>query len=394
MFTLNERKEEFTGKIAEPIVLSAYRAFGIASSRLELIHELRDRGHTVVVIGSEDWSTSRLADVGAKFVPIGYRRGGFQAGDAVSLLRVAYRLRSIRPGLIVHFNLKPVFLGTIAAEVVPTAKSVCVITGFGRALETSQWTVKVIKRGLGIAADRNDAIVFQNSDDRDFTVEEGLVPAGKARVIVSSGVRTARFVPPERPRAGKEIRVLMVSRLLWQKGLGRFVDAARLLRDSHPHVRFVLGGEIDSMDPDGVSNEEIERWVFEGVIEFAGYIEDMPDALRSADVFVLPTTYREGVPRVILEASSAGLPVITVRGPGCREVVENGRTGYLLLEGTAIEIAEKVRLLASDPELRTRMGRAGRRLMTSRFDRKHVVRAMMELFEEIGAVALRSTGAP
>lgn len=369
---------------ARPVaVLAANRAYGIVSSRLPLVEHLAAQGWRVTVAAAHDPSAARLAAHGAEFVEVPFRRGGIDPrGDLAALWALRRLYRRLRPRLVHHFNTKPIIFGGVAVRGLRGAVVVNTVTGLGYGLNGAPSLAGVLRRAFRYSLPRAVATVFQNADDLRYFTEGGLVNPARAHLIASSGVDLERFAPPPAPPA--EVRVVLVGRMVWQKGLAVFADAARRVRAAHPQARFVVGGEFDPGHPDAVPREWVEERVREGTFEFTGYVRDMPALLRETSVFVLPSTFGEGFPRVLIEAGATAVPVVTSDLPGCREAVVDGETGVLVPAGDPAALAAALERLVADGALRRRMGEAARRRVEAHFDRRDVVRRTLALYRAAG----------
>jgi glycosyltransferase involved in cell wall biosynthesis len=186
-----------------------------------------------------------------------------------------------------------------------------------------------------------------------------------------------------RSRTDESFRVVLPARLLWDKGVGEFAEAARLLRSEGREVCFLLAGNPDSGNPDAVPVSELHRWQREGLLQWLGHVDDMAALFRSVDVAVLPSYYREGVPRGLIEAGACGLPLVTTDAPGCRDVVADGVNGLLVPVRDATSLAKAIASLQDDPELRKRMGRASREKVVAEFDERIVINRTMSVYREL-----------
>lgn len=369
-------------------LLVAYRDFALSNSRVPLIEGLRDAGYRVIVAATLEGHQSDLESAGAKVEPLPFRRGGLAVrGDGRALARFVRILRRHRPALVHVFNGKPVLLGNAAALCLPACRVVSTITGLGYDPGAGSLMARALGTGYWLAGRRSSAMIFQNRDDLHQFVDSGRVPSNKVHLIVSSGVDTRRFNRSRPGRSGTDdgVTVLMVARLTRQKGVEEFLEAAGRVRQEYPKVEFVLGGEWSS-HPDSVGREIVDRAVDRGDVRFVGYVDDMPRRLRSADVFVFPSYYREGVPRVLLEAGACGLPIVAADMPGCREVVRDGETGFLVPPREPEALTAAIVHLVRDAALRERMGQAGRRMVQADFDLQTITRKQLEVYREIGAL--------
>jgi glycosyltransferase involved in cell wall biosynthesis len=364
--------------------LLASRAFAIASSRTRLIGALRDRGWDVHVGAAADGSETRLLAAGAWFHPLDISRGGFSPWrDTRALVQMFRLVREVRPSLVHAFHAKPIILAAAATSYRQGIASVNTVTGRGDGLLRQNITGRLARAGLSLAL-RRGATVFQNEDDLRLFVDNRWVEAARARVIVGSGVELNQFTPPSHPPASPVVG--FVARLLWDKGVREFADAAALVRRRHPNVRFILGGEFDFAHPNAVPREWVDARVQSGDIEFAGYVNDMPRFLAGLTTFVLPSYYGEGVPRVLLEAAATGVPVVTADSPGCREAVIDGRTGLLVPPRDATAVAHAVdRMIGGGCDL-AEMRQAARMLAEERFDVREILRQTLDVYRAAGAL--------
>jgi glycosyltransferase involved in cell wall biosynthesis len=342
------------------------------------------KGWSVVGITKKDKYSNYLAENGIIMEAVDFSRRGLSlCKDITAFLKLLKIYWRYNPSLIHHFHSKPIILGGFAAMISRNKNVVNTITGLGHAFIKGGFIERLVATGYRLSLLGSAVTIFQNSDDLDLFVDKGWAEKSKTRLIVSSGVDIERFKPDDN-RTRKRPRVLMVSRLLWQKGVREFVEAARILKERYPTVRFYLGGEWDKEHPDAVDADWMNRVVFEGTIEFLGYIKNMPDLLRETTVFVLPSSYREGVPRVLIEAAAVGVPVISTNLPGCKEVVRHGKNGFLVPSKDSHALAEKIATLLNNSALREKMGHAGRLRAEREFDIRIVNERTLNIYEELG----------
>jgi len=226
-------------------------------------------------------------------------------------------------------------------------------------------------------------VFFQNEEDRAEFVRADLVEEVKTQRVPGSGVDVDRFQPRSREADGNGFAFLLVARLLWDKGVGEFVEAARLIQAEYPTVQFRLLGFLDVKNPSAVSRTQVENWNNEGVVKYLGAVDDVRGIYAEADCMVLPS-YREGVPRILLEAASMGLPIITTDAVGCRDAVEDGVTGFLCRPKDSMDLADKMRrMLLLPPGQRRRMGEAGRKKMIREFDEGIVIARYLQAIRDI-----------
>ena len=324
------RRAPFTDADPRPIAcLSANTTWYVVNFRSRLIESLIDQGWRVVVLSPPDRHVERLAALGAEHVPLTLDNAGTNPlRELGTLWRIRDAMARIRPAVVLTFTPKiNIYLSLVARTLgVPVIAN---ISGLGRAFVSGGWIEKVSRALYGVALRWPSTVFFQNEEDRAIFIKAGLVDAARTHRLPGSGVDVDRFSPRPKPHAGP-FQFLLVARLLWDKGVGEFVEAARIVKARHPDVEFALAGFLDVDNPSAVPRSAVEDWEREGVIRFLGSFDDMVPVYAQADCVVLPSYYREGVPRSLLEAASMGKPVITTDSVGCRDTVEDGVTGWLV----------------------------------------------------------------
>jgi glycosyltransferase involved in cell wall biosynthesis len=380
---------------AQTIVLAANRGFALWSSRRDLIERLTGAGYVIVLVTRDDEYAQRLLGDRVYLEPTNFSRGGVSPRlDIEAYVRLRRLYREHQPVLVHHFHAKPVILGSLAARhTVPHARIVNTITGLGHAFQAKGVARSLAGWGYRQALPKSDRVIFQNPDDRRLFVDAGWVASKRARVIPGSGVNTEFYTPAEtRPESQDTPLVLMIARLLWSKGVGQYIEMAKRLRAEGFKGRIQLAGEVDHGHPDAVPESVIEDAQRAGTIEYLGYLSDVRPALQQADVFVLPSYYAEGLPRVVLEAASCGLPTVVADAPGTREAVRAGRTGILVPPRDPDALTVAVRSLIADPELRENMGHAARQLAMDEYDIEKVISEQLAVYRELGIDARNELG--
>lgn len=360
------------------------------SHRLPLARQLRDRGWDIHVAATD---TGRLEEVraeGMEPVALPWNRWGTNPADLLRGARFLTALyRDLRPDLVHHVAPKPVVLGSLAARRTPGVAVVNAITGFGHSGGSGDQPLAGLPMRLAMrSALRHPRAVtiFQNRDDLEAAVTRLGAPRERTRLIRGSGVDPTEFSPaPEPP--GPPV-VVLASRMLRAKGIEEFVEAARLVKNRHPDVRFALVGEPDAGNPDAIDASQLDTWARSGSVEWWGHRSDMAEVHREAAVVVLPTAYGEGLPKVLLEAAACGRPIVASTVPGCREIVHHGVNGLLVAPRDARETAAAVEQLLDAPHLRHRMGAAGRELVLSSLTLDEVCSRTLSVYTE----ALRHAG--
>jgi len=326
----------------------------------------------------------QLAEGGFDFIPIPVDRRGINPLADIRLLASLFFLyRRLRPDVVLHFTIKPVIYGSVAARLAGVPRIINTVTGLGYAFTGRQsgWLKRLVMPMYRAAIASAHFTFFQNSEDRAFFVSRNLARPEKTGVLPGSGVDCDRFRPRPEALDDEGPMVLMVARLLEDKGVREYAQAARIVRGKRPDARFVILGRRDDRNPSVIPEKEIAGWIDEGVLEWPGETDDVRPWLAKARVVALPS-YREGTPRSLLEASAMARAIVATDVPGCRDVVEHGRTGLLVPVKDAAALAEAVASLLENPGLCGKMGAAGREKMLSEYDEKTVIAMIAEAFEK------------
>lgn len=358
------------------IVLCSNTTFGIANFRAGVIRALLAEGHEVVVVAPRDGYVTQIEQLGARFED--WEMSGRSTSlltEPLAVLRLYRIYRRVRPDFAFHYTIKSVIYGALIGRFTRTPV-VSIITGLGYIFLNSG-IVSTLGRAFYRATLRwSQSVWFLNHDDEKLFRELKLVDqATQVAVLPGEGIDLERFkpLPLAEARNPDELVILMIGRLLVDKGIYELVDAARSIRLKHPTVRVKLLGAVGGDNPTAISQAELNAWLHEGVIEHLGSVEDVRPAIQAADL-VLLASYREGIPRSLLEAAAMGKPIIATDVPGCRDVVMDGRTGYLCRVRDPGDIAKKLeQFLSLSPEAKERMGQEGRRFVTDRFDERLVL---------------------
>ncbi len=365
-------------------VFCAMRGFALARSRLDVMGAFVDAGWRVVALTEADRTAQDLRDAGVEVVDVPFfTRGRRPLAWPFLARRLKGELTDLRPDFLHTYNALPIILGGLAGAGSAIPVRVATVTGLGRGYGRGGAARRLTLAGYGRGLRGVDWTVFQNEADREILTERQPQLAARSSVIVGSGADTDRFLPSTAPPEERP-RVLMVSRLLWQKGVREFEKLARVTAASCPEVRFQLAGELVPDDPDAVPAEWIADRQAEGVWEFLGYREDLEDVLPGAAVVVHPTRYREGVPRIVLEAGACAVPVVAFRGPGTDDVIRDGETGHLVAPGDETALAAKVHDLVRYPGDRQRMGAAAAEHIRRNHTLADVTRRYLDLYRSLG----------
>jgi glycosyltransferase involved in cell wall biosynthesis len=358
------------------------------SHRLPIARAARDAGAEVLVATAGTGRQDEITSEGFRYVAMPFTRSGRRPlREAATLLRLIWLYARLRPDVIHHVTVKPVLYGGIAARLVARrARVVNAISGLGfafsedrRARRVGRLVVRLYRKVLRNPRSRT---IFQNPQDRERFVSQGLVAPSQAVLIRGSGVDCDVFRPGKRPHAMPPT-VLMSSRMLWEKGIAEYVEAAGIVRAARPDVQFELAGAPDPGNPTSVPEEQLRAWDREGVITWIGHRHDLPDVLRATSIYCLPTYYPEGVPKALLEAAATALPLVASSIAGCREVVQDGVTGLLVPPRDAPALANALLRVLADDALARSLGTAARALAEREFAESVVVEQTLELYAEL-----------
>lgn len=359
------------------------------SHRARLAAAARDAGYDVHVATPAGPLVAKICAEGFTFHPIPMVRSGMHPlRELRTLWALGGLYRRLGPDLVHHVTIKPVLYGGIAARMARVPAIVSAITGLGHVFVAKGLRARVLKRLVKIgyrSAFRhpNIAVVFQNPDDRADFLRENIVQSQCAVLIKGSGVDMSEFAPRAVQAAGSPL-VICASRMLHSKGVGDFVAAAKRLLQAGRKARFALVGDSDPANPKSISRAELAQWATEAGIEWWGRRDDMADVMAQADIVCLPTTYGEGVPKVLIEAAAAGRAIVATDVPGCREIVRHEENGLLVPPRDISALAAAMERLIADPALRARMGARGREIAVAEFSLEHVIRETLAVYRRLG----------
>jgi glycosyltransferase involved in cell wall biosynthesis len=382
---LHQQPRQYPAGQEPTILLVSNSAWNIYNFRLSLVRRLRDEGYRVVAVAPPDAYAERLsAEKGVAFEPLHFlQRKSLSIWGNIRLMFELYGLyRRLKPQLIIHYTIKPNIFGSLAAWLT-RVHSASSLEGQGYIGNNGQMLRSIVVMLYKLAFRAADNVIFLNENDRQEFITQGLVKPPKAVLIHGPGVNTQYFSAAPKPK-GAVMKFLYLGRVLGEKGVYEFVEAARICRQRQLPVLFQVLGNPDPDNPTTVVQAEIDGWVAEGVIEYLGYLDDVRPALDQADVVVLPSMYREGVPRSLLEAMAMSKIVITSDRPGCRDTVEVNKNGFTVPVPDAVALANMCEHCANLPaEVLYEMGRYGREMVKREFDDPIVIQKYFKLIDSI-----------
>ncbi len=376
----SERAEQSSASCDRPaVIVSANSFWNIANFRAGLLKALGAEGYRVVIAApqpDEEWASRH----GASTVPISIDRSGLNpVRDALLFLGYLKLFRSIKPAAFIGFTAKPNIYGSLAAGLcgVPSLPNV---SGLGTVFIKPGPLSAIVGRLYRLAFRNCPIVFFQNPDDSELFIERGIVRREQARILPGSGVDLAHFSPTPLPDA---IRFLFVGRLLGDKGVREFVQAARLVRQDHPDWNFQLLGPLDEGNRSAIQRAELDRWLAEGLVDYLGAVDDVRPYVASATCVVLPS-YREGLSRSLLEAAAMARPLIATDVPGNRQIVRDGSNGLLCAVRDPSDLASAIRTMGvMSSGDREAMGQAGRAIVEREFNETKVTSAYSEALAQL-----------
>jgi glycosyltransferase involved in cell wall biosynthesis len=373
------------------VVLVANTLWSIVIFRPGLLRTLVRMGVDVVVMAPVDDTLPRARELNVRVIPLELSAKGTNPLRDLALVRtLVTRYRALKPDLVFHYTIKPNIYGSIAAKLAGVP-CIAVTTGLGYAFVNTNLVARVAKALYCFAFRFAREVWFLNGDDRQDFVAQRLVDPAKTQVLPGEGIDLAHFAPRAASVSDGHVRFLLIARMLWDKGVGEYVEAARLVRAVYPQAVFQLLGATDVANPSAISAEQMRTWVAEGVIDYLGTTQDVRDIIARADCVVLPS-YREGVPRTLLEGAAMAKPLVATRAIGCREVVVDGENGLLCAPRDAADLARKLQhIIEMGPDARATMGARGRRMVEQRYDERIVIERYLAAMRRVG---LRITDMP
>lgn len=356
------------------------------SHRLALARAARDAGYDVCVVTRVDKHGDAIRDAGLKLMPVDFDRSGMHPlREVKTIAQLVQIYREIKPDAVHHVAMKPVLYGAIAARRAKVKGIVNAIMGLGFVFSSESLKARLLRPGMRLAlaaalGRRNARVIVQNRDDREMLIKGGLVMADQVRLIRGSGVDLSAYTQTPLPQGRP--RVVLPARLLKDKGVGEFVEAARRLKHAGVDAEFVLAGAPDSMNPSSFTDEDISAWVREGVVTCTGWQDDMRPIFASATIVCLPS-YREGLPKALLEAAASGRAIVTTDVPGCREAVQDGVNGWLVPARDSVALAATLQRALSDRPGCARLGEQGRKMAEREFSLPSVIAQTIAVYDEL-----------
>jgi glycosyltransferase involved in cell wall biosynthesis len=367
---------------AKKIVISINAAWNVVNFRARLVKGLIEAGYQVIAVTPPDEHVDRVRALGIDYLPIGMDRKGLSPAADLRLLW-SYRriLRRLKADIFLGYTAKPNIYGSLAAQTCGM-RVVNNVSGLGTAFIRGGWLRRMVETLYRLAFRRSSTVFFQNADDRALFLSRRLVRPHQARLLPGSGIDLAHFRPAAGTREPGPFRFLLVARMLRDKGVLEYVEAARRLRPQWPDVRFQLLGPVDAENRTAISKVMMETWVEDGLVDWLGTADDVRPLLAAADCVVLPS-YREGLPRTLLEAAAMARPLLATDVPGCRDIVRDGFDGLLCKAADAGALAAAMaRMLEAPAEQRAAWGAAARAIAEAEYSDEVVLARYLAAIEE------------
>jgi glycosyltransferase involved in cell wall biosynthesis len=374
------------------IVINSNSAWSIVNFRSNLIRALVSKDYEVVAFSPSDSYVSKLQDLGCRHVPLLINvKNKNPIIEALFFIRIFRLLWIENPNFFLGFTIKPNLYGSLAAHLlnIPVINN---ITGLGVVFKKKNWLTNLVKIFYYIVFKRSKKVFFQNKNDKEFFISSGLVRRELTDQLPGSGVNLNYFKYKPMSVDKLPIEFLLIARLIIEKGVIEYVNAAKLIRkrakalNLHPKLvpKFNILGFLEVDSPGAISNKQMNQWVCEGDITYLGETDDVRPYITAASCIVLPSSYREGVPRTLLEAAAIGRPIITTNEIGCRDVVVDGLNGYICKSKNVKDLAKKMESFTKLSHLkRIEMGRQGRKKMELEFNEKIVINKYLDLINKI-----------
>ncbi len=370
--------------MAKKILISLNTAWNLLNFRAGLIGGLMSSGYQVVAVAPKDEYVAKLELLGCRFVDLEMDgQGTHPVRDLLLLWRYFRLLKTEKPDFCLFFTVKPNVYGSLASTTcgIPFINNV---SGLGAVFIQGGWLRRLVSALYKLAFRSSYRVFFQNRDDLELFLENKLVKVELTAVLPGSGINLHRFTPTDdadRKSLNSPFRFLLIARMLKDKGVIEFVNAAQLLKESGFKAEFCLLGFLDVQNPAAISSEQMKDWTDQEFVKYLGVSDDVREHIASADCIVLPS-YREGTPRTLLEAAAMGKPIITTNVVGCKEVVDHGINGFLCEVKNAQDLALKMKemLLLSDDQRRS-MGKNGRLKMENEFDEHIVIQKYLQAID-------------
>lgn len=364
------------------IIFSSNISWSIYNFRTPLLKSLQRDGHIIYTVSSKDKYSDKLKNEGFVFNEVKLNNNSKNPVKDIKLIYQYYKIyKKIKPDVICHNAIKPNIYGTIAAAFlhIPVINN---ISGLGTLFIKESFSTKIAKKLYKYSQKKASKVFFQNNDDLDLFIKNKLVDSNKCLLIPGSGVDTNKFKPVIRS-ANKFFNFLFVGRLISDKGIIEFIEGARIIKKKYKDVVFNILGPLYITNETSISAKDLDEWEKEGIIKYLGQTDEVAKEMAKSDCVVLPS-YREGMSKVLIEASSMGIPIVTANVPGCKDIVIDNDTGFLAEVKNSKDLAAKMeKMILLSNEERNNMGLKARKLVLDVFDEKIIIKHYKDAIQSV-----------
>ena len=359
------------------IIISVNSTWNLVNFRSGIIQALHEQGYDIVAVSPPDKYVDKLLLLGIRYIPLSIDSKGLNPiADLLLFFRYLKIFLREQPDIYLGYTVKPNIYGSWVAHLfnVPVINN---IAGLGSIFIANGWLKRIVQQLYRFALSRSSHVFFQNDDDKDMFLDGVLTNREKISVLPGSGIDLHHFSYAVSESSGDVIKFLLIARMLWDKGVGEYIEAARILKRKYGNIQFSLLGFVDVLNPSAISREVVDSWEKEGVVTYLGAADDVRPFIINADCIVLPS-YREGTPRSLLEAAAMGRPIVTTAVPGCKDVVSHGVNGLLCQPRNIDDLVDKLeQVFLMSADARAEMGRRGRMMIEAKYDEKIVISAYL-----------------
>jgi glycosyltransferase involved in cell wall biosynthesis len=377
-------------KLPKKVLFFANTEWYLFNFRIALAKHLRELGTEVVMVSPYGGYGKKLEEQGFRWIPVNMARRSLNPITELKLLWDLYWIyKSEKPDIAHHFTIKCVVYGGLVSSLTGISGVISAVTGLGYVFIGKDLKARIlrplVRQLLSFVIDgKNRRLILQNRDDQSIFLAARLIKNDRIRIIAGSGVDTNRFIPQAnyKPMDNKTAKIVFAARLLKDKGLSEFVEAGQILQAQGIAAEFIIAGNPDPGNPASVDESALAAWRALPGISMLGHVDDMVSLLKTADIMVLPS-YREGLPRSLIEAAAAGIPIVTTDAPGCRDVVEDGVNGFLVPVADSNALATALIKIITNPKLAEQMSEAGRKKALAEFDENIVFDKTLSVYQEL-----------
>jgi len=365
------------------IVISSNTSWSLYNFRLNLARNLKKKGYKVVLVSPYDEYSERLKEEFEYYDIYMNNKGTNPVQDIKTIIEFYKLYKKIKPDIVLNFTIKPNIYGTLACSRL-NIKTINNIAGLGTLFVNEKFTTKIAKFLYKISQKKANKIFFQNREDYQLFIKEKLVDKEKCDILPGSGVDINKFKPINKKKKDNKFKFLFVARMIKEKGVFEYIKAAEILKNKYSNIEFLMLGALNVDNPSVISKDEIQKYEKRNIIKYLGVTDDIEKILKEVDCIVLPSYYREGTPRVLLEAAAMEKPIITTDNVGCRDVVDDGTNGFLCKPRDYRDLAEKMEKMINLSEAERKiMGQKGREKIIKEFDEKIVIEKYLKAIKEV-----------